>query len=218
MATPETVAPPTTSRRARLRGDMEQKILLQAEEVFAQLGFDGASVNIIAERAGVSKQNLLYYYPNKLSLYKRVLDDVMGAWLQSLDALAHTNLPPAEALEAYIDAKIDFSIKRPNGSRVYALEIIGGARNYGKEIKARLVPMLHQNIATLEGWMDAGLADRVSAEHLIFAIWAATQAYADFSAQMQLVLGKKRLTSTDQKTARETLKMLVKRTLKLSEE
>ncbi|MDR5761391.1 TetR family transcriptional regulator C-terminal domain-containing protein [Caballeronia sp. LZ035] len=218
MASPDTAAPATPSRRARLRGDMEQKILLQAEEVFAQLGFDGASINIIAERAGVSKQNLLYYYPNKLSLYKRVLDDVMSAWLQSLDALAHTDLPPAEALDAYIDAKIDFSVNRPNGSRVYALEIIGGARNYGKEIKARLVPMLHQNIATLESWMEAGLADQVSAEHLIFAIWASTQAYADFSSQMQLVLGKKRLTSADQSIARATLKTLVKRTLKLEEE
>ncbi|WP_144141069.1 TetR/AcrR family transcriptional regulator [Paraburkholderia sp. BCC1884] len=197
---------------------MQQKILEQAEQVFAQMGFDGASVNIIAERAGVSKQNLLYYYPNKLALYKRVLDDVMGAWLQSLDALAHTGLPPAEALDAYIDAKVDFSLKRPYGSRVYALEIIGGARNYGKEIKARLVPMLHQNIATLENWMRAGLTDRVSAEHLIFAIWAATQAYADFAAQMQLVLGKKSLTAADQKAARETLKTLVKRTLKLAED
>jgi TetR/AcrR family transcriptional regulator len=218
MANPNNAASATVSRRARLRGDMEQKILQKAEQVFAQLGFDGASVNIIAERAGVSKQNLLYYYPTKLALYKRVLDDVMSAWLRSLDALAHTNLPPAEALDAYIDAKMDFSINRPFGSRVYALEIIGGARNYGREIKARLVPALHQNIATLESWMKAGLADRVSAEHLIFAIWAATQAYADFAAQMQLVLGKKSLTAADQKAARETLKTLVKRTLKLVED
>lgn len=218
MANPNNAASATVSRRARLRGDMEQKILQKAEQVFAQLGFDGASVNIIAERAGVSKQNLLYYYPTKLALYKRVLDDVMSAWLRSLDALAHTNLPPTEALDAYIDAKMDFSINRPFGSRVYALEIIGGARNYGREIKARLVPALHQNIATLESWMKAGLADRVSAEHLIFAIWAATQAYADFAAQMQLVLGKKSLTAADQKAARETLKTLVKRTLKLVED
>ncbi|MFB9127846.1 TetR family transcriptional regulator C-terminal domain-containing protein [Paraburkholderia dipogonis] len=141
----------------------------------------------------------------------------MDAWLQSLDALTHTDLPPDEALDAYIDAKIDFSIKRPFGSRVYALEMIGGARNYGKEIKARLVPMLHQNIRTLEDWMNAGLADRVNAEHLIFAIWAATQAYADFAAQMHLVLGKKRLMKADQTVARDTLKTIVRRTLKLPE-
>lgn len=218
MASTSDTLPAPLSRRARLRGDMEQTILREAEQVFAQQGFDGASLAVIAERAGVSKQNLLYYFPNKLALYKRVLDDVMSAWLQSLDALAHTNLPPNKALDAYIDAKIDFSIQRPHGSRAYALEMIGGARNYGKEIKARLVPMLHQNIKTLEGWMDAGLADRVNAEHLIFAIWAATQAYADSAAQMQLVLGRKSLTVADQVAARTTLKTLVKRTLKLAED
>jgi TetR/AcrR family transcriptional regulator len=78
--------------------------------------------------------------------------------------------------------------------------------------------MLHQNIRTLEGWMDAGLADRVSAEHFIFAIWAATQAYADFAAQMNLVLGKKGLTKSHEHIARQTIKTMVKRTLKLPEQ
>lgn len=59
----------------------------EAEKQFALQGFEGTSAAALAEQAGVSKQNLLYYFPNKLALYKRVLDDVMAAWLQSLDAL-----------------------------------------------------------------------------------------------------------------------------------
>lgn len=207
--------PRPLSRRARLRHDIERKIMQCAEEAFAVHGFEGASLTDIAERSALSKQNLLYYFPTKLALYKRVLDDVMDEWLRSMEALAHTRLAPTEALDIYVDAKIDFSIRRPHGSRMYAREMIGGARHYRREIKSRLVPMLQKNIARLEEWMDQGLAERVSAEHLFFAIWATTQAYADVAAQMQLVLGRRALSAQDFSLAKTTLKAVVRRTLNL---
>ena len=41
-------------------------------------------------------------------------------------------------------------------------------------------------------WMDEGKIARTDPYHLIFAIWATTQHYADFDVQVRAVLGKDR--------------------------
>jgi len=48
-----------------------------------------------------------------------------------------------------------------------------------------------------EAWSMAGKIAPVNATHLMFAIWAMTQSYADFSAQMTLVLDREELTQQD---------------------
>jgi TetR/AcrR family transcriptional regulator len=199
---------PAASRRARLRDDLEQRVLAAAETVFADKGYEGASLTDIADAAGLSKQNLMYYFPTKLSLYQRVLDGVLGDWLQSMSAMAHSDLSPEQALQAYIRAKLEFSRRRPAGSRVYALEVINGAKNYGRQIKSKVVPVLREDIATLNRWLGRNRS-AVSAEHLLFIIWAATQSYADFAAQMALILGRRSSSDEFFAQAEATLNHLV---------
>jgi TetR/AcrR family transcriptional regulator len=198
-----------TGRRERLRDNLEKTILAQAEKTFAASGFEGSSLADIAEASGVSKQNLIYYFPSKLALYRRVLDDVLDDWLGEMRVLAESPLPPREALGAYLRAKLNFSRRRPHGSRVYALEVITGARTYGGDIKAKVVPALRADIATLDRWIQAGQVRAISAQHLFFIIWAATQSYADFAPQMQLVLNRKSLSEKDFDEAFETLQRLI---------
>jgi TetR/AcrR family transcriptional regulator len=64
---------------ARLR--KEQHILQMAELHFAQYGFEGASLDLMAQDAGISRHNLLYYFASKEELYLRVLGDVLTQWL-----------------------------------------------------------------------------------------------------------------------------------------
>ena len=198
-----------SGRRERLRDNLEKTILAQAEQTFAASGFDGSSLADIAAASGVSKQNLLYYFPSKLALYRRVLDDVLDDWLSEMQVLAETTLPPREALGAYLRAKLHFSRRRPHGSRVYALEVITGAKTYGGDIKAKVVPALRADIATLDRWIQAGQVRAISAQHLFFVIWAATQAYADFAPQMQLMLNRKTLSEKDFNEAFDTLQRLI---------
>ena len=200
-------------RREALRETLEAAILAAAEESFSTYGFEGSSVAAIAAAAGLSKQNLMYYFPTKLALYRRVLDDVLRDWLGRMREFAAPEREPAEAMSAYIRAKLEFSRNRPHGSRVFALEIIGGAKTYGKEIRKQLIPVLREDIRVLERWIDEGKVRQVDAEHLFFLIWAATQSYADFASQMLLVLGKRALGSDDFDAAYRTISDLVLRAL-----
>jgi TetR/AcrR family transcriptional regulator len=108
-----------------------------------------------------------------------------------------------------VQAKLRFSREQPYASRVYAMEVIGGAKLYGEQIRERVVPVLKRDIEVFEGWIAAGRLAPVNATHLLFAIWAMTQSYADFAAQMALVLDRRQLLKRDFDEAEETIVGLV---------
>ena len=184
-------------RRVINRDKLEADIVAEAVRVFAECGYEGASIAAVAENAGLSKQNLMYYFPTKQALYQRVLDDVLDEWLDRMDNLADPAQDPRDVLRAYIQAKLRFSREQPWASRVYAMEVISGAQLYGEQIQARVVPLLRKDIDVFERWISEGKIAAINATHLLFAIWAMTQSYADFSAQMALVLNRKNLTRKD---------------------
>jgi TetR/AcrR family transcriptional regulator len=192
-------------RRVINRDRLEADILAAAVRVFAECGYEGASIASVAGKTGLSKQNLLYYFPTKQALYERVLDGVLDDWLARMASLADndndggndSDRDPRDMLRAYIQAKLRFSREQPWASRVYALEVIGGAQLYGAQIQRRVVPLLRKDIAAFEKWIAAGKIAAVNATHLLFAIWAMTQSYADFAAQMTLVLNRKQLSRRD---------------------
>ena len=190
-------AAPRIKRRVINRDKLEADIVAVAVKVFAESGYEGASIATIADQAGLSKQNLMYYFPTKQALYERVLDDVLDDWLERMESLAAADQEPQAVLRAYVQAKLKFSREQPWASRVYAMEVISGAQLYGAQIQRRVVPLLRKDIAVFEQWIAAGKIAPVNATHLLFAIWAMTQSYADFAPQMALVLNRKQLGKKD---------------------
>ena len=198
-----------SARRLPSRNQVESAILGEAVRLFAECGFEGTSIAAVAERAGMSKQNLMYYFPSKQALYQRVLDTVLDDWLARMASLADARKDPGEVLRAYIRAKLRFSREQPLASRVYALEVIGGAALYGEQIRRRVVPLLRADIAVFEHWIAEGQIAPVNATHLLFAIWAMTQSYADAAAQMALVLGRDALVEKDFEAAEKLITTMV---------
>jgi len=181
----------------RPRDVHEARIVQHAIEVFAEAGYAGTALATVAERAGLSKQNLLYYFATKKILYQRVLDDVLDQWLDRMNILTEPDQEPADLLRSYIRAKLRFSKEQPKASRVYAMEVIGGAQFYAGSMREKILPMLQKDIAVFETWIAEGKIADLNPTHLLFAIWAMTQSYADFGTQMSLVLGHSPLNEQD---------------------
>jgi TetR/AcrR family transcriptional regulator len=200
-------------RRLLNRDKVEAAILQEAVRLFAECGFEGTAVATVAERAGLSKQNLMYYFPTKQALYQRVLDNVLDDWLERMASLADAGKEPGDVLRAYVRAKLAFSREQPLASRVYAMEVIGGAKLYGEQIRRRVIPLLRADIAVFERWIAEGKIAPVNATHLLFAVWAMTQSYADFAAQMALVLDRTELTEQDFQEGEQLITSMVLSTL-----
>ncbi|MDO5086461.1 MAG: TetR family transcriptional regulator C-terminal domain-containing protein [Comamonadaceae bacterium] len=198
-----TARPPTP---ARLR--KEQHILGVAEAHFAQSGFEGASLEAIATAAGLSRHNLLYYFPSKEALYQRVLDDVLTQWLDGMQALPDS-ASPQQALREYIGLKMRSARERPNSTKVFAMEVMAGAPRLAATIQARVLPVLQRQVDAFECWATAGLIRRVDFTHLMFMLWSVTQAYAEHQAQFALLLQKPALEPLDYAQAEALLVHLV---------
>jgi TetR/AcrR family transcriptional regulator len=189
----EHAATPLRRRKAQIRESNEAQLLACAEEVFAEKGLEGASTAMIAERAGLPKANLHYYFPTKLALYRRVLEDLFEDWHRAADTFECSD-DPVEAIGGYVRAKMELSRRRPLGSKVWASEIIHGAHHMQDILNERVKPWLDTRVIVIESWIARGLLAPVEPDTFMFMIWAITQHYADFDAQIRALKGKRALT------------------------
>ncbi len=179
-----------TPKRSRIQTENRALIMDAALAVFSTDGYGGATVDRIATQAGMSKPNLLYYFPTKEDIYREVLESTVEAWLEPF-AKIDAEADPVEELRNYIILKIQMSQNRQEASRLFANEIGRGAPLLGPFLQTRLRALVEEKAGILRGWMEAGKLRRVDPFHLIFVIWATTQHYADFNVQIGAILGEK---------------------------
>lgn len=175
-------------QRTRIQGINRSIILEAALEVFSIHGFRGSTVDQIARRAGMSKPNLLYYFRRKQDIYAAVLETTLAEWLAPLEAIDPEG-DPIEELRRYISKKLDLSADKPAASRLFANEILAGAPAIGGFLDTRLKSLVQDKAAVLRKWVGEGRLAPIDPNHLIFAIWAMTQHYADFDVQIRAILG-----------------------------
>jgi TetR/AcrR family transcriptional regulator len=178
-------------RRTRIQTQKRQIILDAALDVFSQHGFRGATIDQIAEAAGMSKPNLLYYFRSKEEMFTTLIERLLETWLAPLRELDDIGDPITE-LRSYIRRKLEMARDYPRESRLFANEILQGAPRIAGLLEDQLKPLVDEKAALLKGWMRAGKIARTDPWHLIFSIWATTQHYADFDVQVRTVLGPDR--------------------------
>ena len=69
---------PATPPLTRIQIKNRQVILEAGLEVFSQHGFRGATLDQIASQAGLSKPNLLYYFPSKEAIHVALLSSLLN--------------------------------------------------------------------------------------------------------------------------------------------
>lgn len=174
--------------RTRIQ-EINRKIILDAAlDVFSAYGFRGSTLDQIAEKAGMSKPNLLYYFRRKQDIYRAVLEAILETWLAPLEELDADGDPIAE-ISKYIRLKLDLSRDMPEASRLFANEILHGAPVIGEFLRGPLKDLVDRKACVIRGWIEAGRLNHADPVHLIFMIWATTQHYADFDVQVRAVLG-----------------------------
>jgi len=199
---PHTKAKPVVNTRIQARN--KELILEAALDVFSASGFRGATVDQIAAKAEMSKPNLLYYFRRKEDIYVALLEHTLSDWLEPLREL-NPEGDPLNELALYITAKMQMSEANPKASRLFANEILHGAPMIERFLKGPLRQLVAEKSQVIQSWITAGKLAPVDPHHLIFAIWAVTQHYADFSVQVDAVLGRREDPKSAQKAVLEIL-------------
>ena len=176
----------TPKKPSRIQQRNRHLILDAALDVFSAHGYRGATLDQIAEAAGLSKPNILYYFSGKEDIHVTLLSQLMETWLDPLVELDADGDPMTEIMD-YVHRKIDMARDLPRESRLFAGEILQGAPRMHPHLVADLKPLFDDKCKVIQGWIDAGKLAQIDPEHLIFSIWSTTQHYADFDAQVQVL-------------------------------
>ncbi|MBU3071378.1 TetR/AcrR family transcriptional regulator [Aestuariicella sp. G3-2] len=205
MPNPKT---PSKARKSDIREANTRQIIAAAEALFAEKGFNGTSTQEIADKAGLPKANVHYYFKTKQDLYAVLLKDILDAWMQDARFFQISD-EPEEVLRQYIQAKMEHSFSRPKGSKVWAMEIIQGGPILGKEIKKALVTWDETVTQKIQSWIDRGKIYPVQPQSLLNMIWSSTQYYADYDYQVKALNGNKQLSAAQKKQAVEDVTRLI---------
>jgi TetR/AcrR family transcriptional regulator len=160
-----------SNKTKRSRTDILDDIRAAAVEEFALHGLRGATTQSIAERAQLSKAQLHYYIESKEALYVELLQQVVNEW--SRETFTEREGDPARILASYVQRKLEFSF--------------GGATTL-RSMLNRPRSRAGQVVQTLTQWVEAGKIRPLDPWLFLMHIWAITQHYADFDAQVRFMM------------------------------
>lgn len=101
-----------------------QKILTEAQHLFAQRGFDGVSINDVATAAGVSKSNVFHHFGTKPSLYLEVLKSSLDRFNAMTDHLEPDRAPIEKRLYRFLEANAAHLQQYPESALLVLRELL----------------------------------------------------------------------------------------------
>lgn len=194
--------------KSHIREQNQALILETAERVFARQGLARTTTQMIADEAGLPKANIHYYYRSKKDLLEAVLEKILLLWLESVNQFKAEDGPKIN-LTRYISQKLDQSRINPNASKVFAMALIGEEPFVLDYLRRYFVEQLQVEREIIDQWVAQGLMKPVSVEHLFISMWALTQTYADFDAQVKILLKKDELNEADFEEAKQFVTKMI---------
>ncbi|HMC83468.1 MAG TPA: helix-turn-helix domain-containing protein, partial [Candidatus Polarisedimenticolia bacterium] len=112
---------------AKKRSDATREALLDAAtELFARRGFDGASVELIARKAGVNKAMINYHFRGKKGLYDAILAATFAPAGERLKEIRGSSREADVRLREFIDLFVETVAGRPHLPAMILREVLAG--------------------------------------------------------------------------------------------
>ena len=138
---------------SRIQRKNRAVILEAALAVFSNHGYRGSTMDQIAEKSGLSKPNIFYYYDGKEAIYQNLLTDILMHWLAPLEAIDKDG-NAIEELLSYVKKKLDFSQAHPRKSRLFANEILQGGTRISSFLEHDLKPQVEKTVSKIARWIE----------------------------------------------------------------
>jgi AcrR family transcriptional regulator len=135
------VPQPSGSAATSVAPDARRQVIDAALRLFATRGFDGTSLQDIADVVGIRKASLLYHFESKEQLRLAVLDHLLSVWNEGLPRLlvaaARTGAP---RFSSVIGELVRFFAEDPNRARLLLRESLDRGEDMQKRLKTFVAP------------------------------------------------------------------------------
>lgn len=154
---PRRPGPAPAAGRAAAGAGTRELIFAAAASAFSSAGFDGASVDAIAQQAGVNKAMIYYHFKGKLGLYRAVVGDMLTAVGSAAAEIAASGDGPAAKIERFIQTLASLREARPWFPPLMMREMAAGA----PRLDADTLALMKSVFVSFASMLEAGVTARV---------------------------------------------------------
>lgn len=188
------------------RAEAAQKLLAAADELLGEKGYGAVSAREVAERAGVNKALVFYYFGSLDALFDRVLERYYEAHLEAMAKAVQKEGDLHTKLHRLIDAYLDFIQENTRYPRVIQ-QMVAGSGDQHALVKKNLAPLFKQMVSLIETITPA--SGPLAARHFFVTFSGATINYFTYAPVLSGLWGKDPLSAAALAERREHLHWLV---------
>ncbi len=167
-----------------------RRILAAAEQHFAARGLAGARTEEIAAAAHANKAMLYYYFGNKRSLHRAVLENLFRQLRVRVLGPPVKNLSAREQFFRYVTGYFDFLATHPNYPRLVQREAIEAGAKFDWMVREHFRPLHRHLAAAVQKAIEAGEFRPVDADQIVFITLGMVTSYFAAAPIMSRVMGR----------------------------
>lgn len=144
-----------------------EAIIVEARRCFAEHGYEGTSLNEIAEAVGIRRPSLLHHFPSKEAIYAEVFRLSLEGWSIRVDEATSRGVEGWQKVDLIITTGFRFFQENPEFVRIVSREALDGGANLGIDLGAALRPFFLRAQRWFDREITEGRFRRVDIEQLL---------------------------------------------------
>ncbi|HWJ97236.1 MAG TPA: TetR/AcrR family transcriptional regulator [Acidimicrobiales bacterium] len=149
-----------------------EAIIVEARRCFAEHGYEGTSLNEIAEAVGIRRPSLLHHFPSKEAVYAEVFRISLAEWSIRVEDAVGRGVEGWQKVDLVITTGFRFFQENPEFVRIISREALDDGANLGIDLGAALRPYLQRAMGWFEREIEAGHFRRVDTEQLLITAYS----------------------------------------------
>ena len=167
-----------------------EAIIVEARRCFAEHGYEGTSLNEIAEAVGIRRPSLLHHFPSKEAIYSEVFQISLTEWSARVEDAVGRGLEGWQKVDLVITTGFRFFQENPEFIRIISREALDDGANLGIDLGSALRPFLQRAMGWFESEIAAGRFRRVDTEQLLITGYSIMFGYFSEAPFLQSLLGR----------------------------